>query len=232
MSTEINEQTVNEEEKEVSRKEFWTEEWKRGFSRYARLFSYVFHPLFIPTYAALYLLYCTRYSYADIDAHTKLLRAISVFLMTAFFPAFTVFLLWRLKFVSSVFLRTSKERIIPYMAAMFFYFWMYYVGKNIAGNYAPFLWLLLGTFISSIAALMANIYCKVSMHAIAMGNLLMLFVLLGLGGEALLSDVTTTIYIAGIVLSSRLLVSDHTAFEVYFGFLLGMICQSIAFMFV
>lgn len=194
----------------------------------ARTLSFIFHPLFIPFYLSMFLLYVNPYAFAGMDDKTKLFRAISVFMLTAFFPAFTVFLLWRLKFISSIFLRTQKERIIPYVAAMFFYFWLWYVSRKLPGNPSSFVWLTLGVFLSSIAALMANSYCKISMHAIAMGNLFLFFLLLGFGGDATLSDVATAIFTAGVILSARFFVSDHTAFEVYFGFLLGILCQFIA----
>ena len=47
-----------------------------------------------------------------------------------FFPAFAVFLFARLKLSDSIFLRTQKERIIPYVITMFFYWWMYYLSRN------------------------------------------------------------------------------------------------------
>jgi hypothetical protein len=58
------------------------------------------------------------------------MRLFSVAWLTAFFPAFAVFLLWRLKLSDSIFLRTQKERIIPYVITMFFYWWMYYLSRN------------------------------------------------------------------------------------------------------
>src|SRR4051812_42875345 len=75
-------------------------------------FSYLFHPLFISVYVAAYLIYLHPYEFAAYDQRQKFLRLVSVFLITAFFPAITVFLLWRLKFADSIFLRTQKERII------------------------------------------------------------------------------------------------------------------------
>lgn len=197
-----------------------------------QIVSFVFHPLFIPFYLALFLIYIHPYAFAGMDDKTKIFRALSVFILTAFFPAFTVFLLWRLKFINSVLLRTQKERIIPYIAAMFFYFWIYYVSKNLPGNSPAFVWLMLGVFLSSIAALMANIYCKISMHAIAMGNLFIFFMLLALSGDASIGQVMAGVFLAGVVLSARLFVSDHTSFEVYFGFVLGIICQFTAAWFV
>src|SRR5690349_9323551 len=80
----------------------------------AKIISYIFHPLFIPTYIFLWLALRFPYEFAGITPTGLMLRKISVFWITAFFPAFSVFLLWRLKFIDSIFLKTKKERIIPY----------------------------------------------------------------------------------------------------------------------
>lgn len=197
------------------------------------LISYIFHPLFIPFYISCFLLYIHPFAFAGMDDRVKLFRAISVFMLTAFFPAFTVFLLWRLNFISSIYLRTQKERIIPYVASMFFYFWIFYVSKNLTGTSPLFVMLMLAVFISSIASLMANIYFKVSMHAMAMGVMLTFFVIM-----ALQPNVDLTAYLAlaaitaGLVCTARLLVSDHRPFEVYAGFILGVLSQLLAAFFV
>src|SRR5262249_404425 len=104
--------------------------------------------------------------------------------------------------------------------------------KNLAGNAASFIWIMLGGFLSSIAALLANIYCKISMHAIAMGNMLVFFLILALSGEASMAQLMLIVCISGAVISARLFISDHTGFEVYFGFLLGLVCQFVAAWFI
>jgi hypothetical protein len=79
---------------------------------------------------------------------------------------------------------------------------------------------------------MANIYFKVSMHGIAMGGLVTFFLILTiLGSVSMAMFLSLAILIAGIVCSSRLIISDHDPFEVYSGFFLGMICQAVAVFF-
>src|SRR4051794_10149546 len=80
----------------------------------AKIIPYIFHPLFIPTYIFLWLVLRFPFEFADITPMGLFFRKITVFWMTVFFPAFSVFLLWRLKFIDSIFLKTQKERIIPY----------------------------------------------------------------------------------------------------------------------
>jgi hypothetical protein len=213
--------------------EYYREEQPRVIRILAHTFSILFHPLFIPAYISAFLIFIHPYAFSGMSFRIKVLRLASVILLTAFFPAFTVFLLQKLGFASSVYLRTQKERIIPYVASMFFFFWIFYVSRNLPGSPAIFTTLLLGIFIASIAALMANIYFKVSMHAIAMGGLVAFFLILAVFGSFPVTFfLALAILIAGLVCSSRLIVSDHHPFEVYAGFFLGVISQTIAVFFV
>lgn len=196
---------------------------------FAHLFSYVFHPLFVPSYTALFLIFVHPYVFPDSNPKIKVLRSISVVLLTAFFPAFSVFLLKQLGFVKTIFLKTRKERIIPYVISMFFYFWIFYVSFNLRDSPLFFKVMLLGVFLACIAAYMANIYYKVSMHAVAMGSFLTFFVLLALQGNFFMGLYLSLVtLIAGIVCTARLIVSDHHPFDVYSGFLMGAIMQGVA----
>ncbi|MFX5660556.1 hypothetical protein ABTE05_19510, partial [Acinetobacter baumannii] len=87
----------------------------------AKVLAYILHPLFVPTYFFAFLMIAYPYEFAGITAWQLKLRLFSVFWLTVFFPAFAVFLLWRLKFSSGILLRTQKERIVPYIITMFFY---------------------------------------------------------------------------------------------------------------
>ena len=75
----------------------------------AQLISYILHPLFIPTYFFLYLMQVVPFEFASITDWQLKMKLFSVFWLTAFFPAFAVFLLWRLKFSDSIFLKTQKD---------------------------------------------------------------------------------------------------------------------------
>ena len=116
----------------------------------ANAISYVFHPLFIPTYFFVYLMYLMPFEFAGITDWQLKLKLFSVFWLTAFFPAFAVFLLWRLKLSDSIFLRTKKERIIPYVITMFFYWWMYYLSRNFSDQPLALKYFYFGIFDRSL----------------------------------------------------------------------------------
>jgi hypothetical protein len=198
-----------------------------------RFFSYLFHPLFITIYVSAYLIYLHPYSFAVFDQKQKALRLISIFVITAFFPALTVFLLWRLGFAQSIFLRTQKERIIPYVSSIIYFFWAFYVSKNLQGTPDTMTFFFLGIFLATSAALMANNYFKISMHAVAVGGAAAFMMLLGIvSHEPIGLPIAVATIVCGLVCTSRFLISDHTPYELYSGLIIGAMCQAIGCYFI
>jgi hypothetical protein len=196
----------------------------------SRFLSYLFHPLFIPVYVSAYLIFLHPYSFVVFDHKQKLLRLASVIVITAFFPAITVFLLWRLGFAQSIFLRTQKERIIPYVSSIIYFFWAWYVSKNLQGTPLTMTFFFLGIFLAASAALMANNYFKISMHAIGVSGGATFMILLGIvSGEAIGIPIAIATVIAGLVCTARFIVSDHYPNEVYWGLILGALAQLVAY---
>lgn len=192
----------------------------------AKIISYVFHPLFIPTYFFIFLAKQFPYEFAGITDWQLKLKVFSVFWMTAFFPAFAVFLLWRLKLSESIFLRTQKERIIPYFITMFFYWWMHYLSKNQTDQPIVLKFFYFGIFWSSIIGVIINNFIKISLHTIAAGSIATAIILCSFYYHTHLGlPIIIAIIMAGIIATSRLLVSDHTNTEIYTGFGLGIVCQ-------
>lgn len=199
----------------------------------AKVISYLFHPLFIPTYVFLFLIFQFPYEFAGITDYQLKLRLFSIFWLTAFFPAFAVFLLWRLKFSDSIFLRTQKERIVPYIITMFFYWWMYYLSRNFTDQPAVLKFFYMGIFAATVFGLILNNYFKISLHAIGVGGALAAIILFAMYYQSPLGvSMSVAAIVTGIVCTSRFLVSDHTNTEVYTGLFVGIGCQLAAYYFV
>jgi hypothetical protein len=199
----------------------------------AQLVSYIFHPLFIPTFFMLYLMKVIPFEFIGITDWQLKMRLFSVFWLTAFFPAFAVFLLWRLKFSDSIFLRTQKERVIPYVITMFFYWWMYYLSRNFSDQPLALKFFYFGIFIASSLGLIVNNFIKVSLHAMGVSGLLMAVVLV-----SFYYPINNFIWVAlaallaGVVVSARMIVSDHTQQELIIGFAIGIFTQLMAYFWV
>ncbi|NDE09468.1 MAG: hypothetical protein EBZ95_02755 [Chitinophagia bacterium] len=194
----------------------------------ANFFSYLFHPIFIP----LYITWMLAFIHPDYFVGFSTIGKYKILLLVAInafaFPLITVLLLKGLGFINSIFLKTQKDRIIPYIASMTFFFWTQYVLRE--QNFVPRILVafMFGVFISSSAALIANIYHKISMHAIGMGGMLGLFLVVMQQNTMLMTGpLTFALLITGIVCTSRMIVSDHQPKEIYAGLVVGLLCQFI-----
>ena len=195
-------------------------------------FSYIFHPLFIPVYVTLFLLLVHPYIFAGLDNWGKLGNLLQIFVNCTFLPLVSVLLLRGLKFIGSVYLNTQKERIIPYMISMIFYFWNWYAFKNNHGA-LEMQSLSMAIFNASVFGFLANISLKVSMHAIAVGVMSSFLILLAFNDTTNLTVYLSVAFlITGIVCTSRLIVSDHSSKEIYLGLLIGILSQLAAHYFV
>jgi hypothetical protein len=192
----------------------------------AKVISYVFHPLFIPVLIGWYLVTIQPYLFSNFSAGRKALTLVQFFLMYSFFPLVTVLLSKALGFLDSIYLKTQKERVIPYIACGVYYFWMCYVFRNQPEYPKEVVQLAIGIFISSWAGLIANIFMKVSMHGLSMG-LLLVFMAMMTYQHTLNATIymSIAVMIAGLVCTARLVVSDHRPREIYIGLLLGAISQ-------
>ena len=195
----------------------------------AHLFSYVFHPLFIPLYVTWFLTFVHPYLFAGFSVQQKTWLLIRISYTMVFFPLITVLLLKALGFIKSMLLTTQQDRIIPYIACGIFFFWAYLVFRNQPNIPTVLTAFTFAVFISSSVALMANIYFKISMHAIGMGGVLGLFLLIMNSNTMLMTlPLSVAFLLTGIVCTARLIISDHTAKEIYAGLFVGIACQLVA----
>lgn len=190
--------------------------------------SYLFHPLFAPVFLTWVLVTLMPASFASLKQEHIVFLLLRVAYMTAFFPLLTVLLMKGFGFAESIQLKNHKERIVPIMATMIFYFWAYWVVKNDTSLQAPTLLksLFLGSFWGIILLFMANIFVKVSLHATAIAALPgLLFVLLFVSSVNMLLPLSFAIILAGIVGSARLYLSAHKSSEIWFGYIIGIVTQ-------
>jgi len=153
--------------------------------------------------------------------------------MTAFFPAFAVFLLWRLKVIKSIFLKTQKERIIPFFVTMFFYWWMYYLSRTMKDQPEALKFFYFGIFIATSIGVVINNFIKISLHGLSSGAALTAIILFSFFYKTPLNAaIAIAAVLTGIICTARFLVSNHTNQEIYSGLLVGAICQVFAYWFV
>jgi hypothetical protein len=197
----------------------------------AKVISYIFHPLFIPVYMGWFFVRVLRLFSALDDWHQSLLL-IQFFVNYTLLPLVTVLIAKGVGFIQTIYLKTQRDRIIPYMAVMIFYFWVWYVFRN-QGFPKETILFALAAFLSVCFGAFVNTFLKVSMHALSMGVVITLLIILSLKSSLNYGPfVSIGLLIAGLVCTARLILNDHKPFDVYAGLFLGALAQVIAWLFV
>lgn len=199
---------------------------------WAMLFSVLFHPLFIPVIVVAYLAYVQQGFYTGIPAREKSMVVARVAVNTIFFPMVTILLLKGLGFIQSVYLKTSKERIIPYVASNIFYFWIFLVFRNQPEVPQITTVFMLGIFLASSGGLVLNSFFKISMHGLGMSSflgILLVIIFFTPYSSGLFLPFLMVVLLTGAVGTSRMILSDHTMFELNSGVIIGILSQVVAF---
>ena len=212
----------------------------------ARTLSVVFHPLLILTYILVVLLLMDPILFgigrlADLEGRILLLR---VFISTFFIPAFAVAMLTFLGLASSIELPDREDRYGPYIVSGIFYLWMFrnfLNNPNIPDIYTSF---VLGAVVGLFLAFLINIFSKISAHAVGMGGLIAMVIILiqnsdyqvfivhwpGVGAIQinLVAILLISIFLAGLVGTLRLYLKAHQPMDIFGGYMVGFTAQLIA----
>lgn len=200
-----------------------------GARIFAGFFSYIFHPVFVPLYITAFLLYVHPAAFSGFSAAEKRKVMFIIGLNIVAFPLLSVLLTRAVGFIDSIFLRTQRDRIIPYILSGIFFFWAYLVFKNQPQYPLLLTAYILGIFLASSVALIANIYFKISMHAIGMGGWLGFFLVIFRSNTMLMTwPLCFALLITGFVCTSRLLLRSHDQKDIYMGLVVGIITQFAA----
>lgn len=197
----------------------------------ARIISWVFHPVFVPVYVVYFLVFVHPYMFIGFPEKAKVLSVMLAAVVSfTLFPLITVGLLKALKFIDSIYLRTQKDRVIPLIACMTWYFWIAYVWSNFGKTQASIdmpheaVQFAMAAFISTVIGLMVNIKMKVSLHAISIGLVVAFFTSMAFSQDINSGNYLVVVYLAaGLVCTARFIVSDHTPAEIYGGLLTGIV---------
>lgn len=195
----------------------------------ATLLSYIFHPVFVPVYVMAFLLFVQPFLFVGYEYRQKILVLLQSLLMFTFFPLVSVALLRALNFISSIKLKERKDRIIPFIISNIWYFWIWYVWRNLPEMPRETVVFAMSVFLASSIGLLFNIYMKISMHAIAIGTAVAFLTALSFQ-----YDIGFGLYLSiamlagGAVCTSRLILNDHRPAEIYWGIATGVMAVILA----
>jgi membrane-associated phospholipid phosphatase len=189
--------------------------------RAARVVSYIFHPLLLTTYMVL-LMGILMPSMLLVRPQQLVVFTAFIFGITFLLPVFNIFIFRRYGFIDSWNMGTQKERILPSVFISILYI-------LIAGLFVfkvqwsiNFTRLMIIVTALVVTATLATFFFKVSFHSLAWWGLIGIIMPLNKIVEGtLLWPTAGLIFLAGIVMASRLKLDAHTPNEVMGGALIG-----------
>jgi hypothetical protein len=195
----------------------------------AKIISYIFHPVFIPVYISVFLVKIQPYLYTSIDPLERKMMLPRFAIIYTVFPLISILLLKGLNFIESIHLKTQRDRIIPYIICMIYYFGLWYFIKKADAIPQYFITFTLATFLACIGGFFANIFIKVSMHAIAAGVMCAFIILVGLTQDFDFGIyMSIAVLLTGVICTARFIDSDHWPLEIYGGLVIGIISLLLA----
>jgi hypothetical protein len=188
----------------------------------AHVISYIFHPLLMPTL----LIGVVSYFSSTIVQATSWLSFITlmVFTLTAVLPALNILMFRMTGTIQNLHMPTRRERVAP-----FSFITVLYVGVT-----ALMYWkvpipvvvkfMMISTVLVAVVAT-ATFFIKISAHAVGIAGLTGILLALGAFSTAteLIVPALVFLILAGVVMSSRLLLFAHTLEEVTWGGVLGFL---------
>lgn len=200
----------------------------------AHVISVIFHPVFMPVIMSLVIYKLAPAGFAGLQPKQLGLMFISIAVSTVLFPLFSILLMKPLGFIDSYQMPTAKERTIPLMVIMIFYFWISHVFNNMAGVVPLALKvLLLGNFWGIIIVFLVNIFTRVSMHTSAAGGMIgIVAVLLIISPANMILPFFAALVAAGIIGSARMFLGAHQRGDVWLGYIIGIIVQLGAYIYI
>lgn len=187
-------------------------------------FSYLFHPIVIPTLAILLYFKDAHIFFQSLEISITISQVI---LTTFLIPIALYFLLHSVHALkSSIMVLNHKERMLPFLIqiALLFLLKHYILQTNNVYEFNMFIWGLMYTYIGLTLGLLVK--KKISVHVANLTALLSFYILFSLHFyEAHLLGVSLLILALGITATSRLLLHSHTTSEIVLGFLVGLIPQ-------
>lgn len=152
-----------------------------------------------------------------------------VFLSSGFLPAVFIYMLVRMKKVTSMYMQAREERNLPFIITVVFFYTTYFLVRK-TGISPVYVYFMAGVTFIAFLTLVINFFWKISTHMIAMGGLTGLAIGMSFfTGIYFMKLIMLLVLFSGIVGYARLQLGAHKPAEVYAGYSLGLIAFILMF---
>lgn len=201
---------------------------------FARFVSLLFHPLLIPTYSFAVLAWLYPMGLEPIPQPSHSIFIILIFVVTFAVPLLNVSILKAFGVVRSYQMPGRSERVIPFLLVTIIYLaitYLFYWKSRISFN-DQFMKFMLIIDLLVIMATVITFFFKVSIHSLTIWGVIGIIIPLNkiTGVETLFYAALVTIILAGIIMSSRLMLQVHSLKEVLWGAITGLATSVVGMM--
>lgn len=191
--------------------------------------SFVFHPLIMPLLGVIFYFSKTPRFIPDNIIYAKVFSTI---ILTFILPILLFFLLKTINKVDSIYLRSTRERVIPLLlncVIIMLIIWRVFTPSEIQELYYFFVGILCSTLTCLILAVFK---IKASIHMIAASGFFMFAVAIGIHFKININGtIALMMIILGAIATSRLHLKAHTNSELIIGLFTGLFPQLILLQF-
>ncbi len=196
----------------------------------AKIISVLFHPLLLPSIGMLILFNSgSVLEYLPFQAKKIILLIVSVstFILPLTFVPFFVFQ----KIIKNVQMENNRERLIPFFVTSVLYFFCYYLLVRLGAPPTISKFILASTTTVVILFLLSFKW-KISAHMIGIGGLTGALIAISFRLNVNLEYfIIATIIVSGIIGFSRLNLKSHKPYQIYVGWLTGLITSILVLYF-
>jgi hypothetical protein len=160
----------------------------------------------------------------------KIIITLMVFSFSFVLPVINIFLLYKMKRISSFTLNNQEERTFPYVLTSCFYFGLFYLFIDL--NIWPEIKILVfGAGLAILLTAMINRWYKISAHMVGVGGLLGSLLIISFVFKLnVIPVIAFLILLSGVIATCRLYLKAHSNGEIYSGFVLGILTQIAVFL--
>ena len=195
--------------------------------RLAQVISILGHPIFMPLYAFGLLIYTNPYINMMISTGSRYFIITILVVFTITLPVITALLFKLFGLIDSVFMKTTKERMWPFIITLIWYYMGYQLFNKIQVPQSLNL-LMIGTISVISVAIIITIRWKISIHMLGIGGVIGAIIGISQRFQFDHSLLLIVLFLfAGLIGYSRLKTKSHNFQQIYIGFIIGLVIEWI-----
>ena len=195
--------------------------------RLAHVISILGHPIFMPLYAFGLLIYTNPYINMMVSTGSRYFIITILVVFTITLPVITALLFKLFGLIDSVFMKTTKERMWPFIITLIWYYMGYQLFNKIQVPQSLNL-LMIGTISVISVAIIITIRWKISIHMLGIGGVIGAIIGISQRFQFDHSLLLIVLFLfAGLIGYSRLKTKSHNFQQIYIGFIIGLVIEWI-----